>query len=510
MKGRTLPRVYTRPLPGRTSGDGCVPGCACGLTPQSSRGFEVIAWAKRHGIRLRRWQRWLLIHALELDQTGRHLRFHVVLVLVARQNGKTLVKMVLTLYRMFADGARLCIGTAQDLSQAREVMNEGLVPLMQANPKLSVRFDPDNDDPDKRRGIWHKTLNDEYFRLDSRWFGGRAVVRGNEPRYLIKALNRKAGRGLWGVREVNIDELREQRDFLGWASVSKVVMAQEDAQICCMSNAGDRQSVLLNHLRATALAGNDHTLFHAEWSATPGCELNDRAEWAQANPSLGYGLAEASILSAMRTDPPEVFRTEVLCQFVDSMSAAIDSAGWQACADRGSSPMGLGGLALVADVAVGGTHVTACVAAESAGRVALARVGAWHDTTSARSGIRELARVLRPSALGWFPVGPGAVLGATMRKLKAREIRGTAVAEACMTLADAVEQRRLLHDDDPLVSEQISWASRLGSRGAWMFDRSSPDPCDAAYAAAGAVHLALNSRSRRIKRQPMMPSESDV
>ena len=31
-----------------------------------------------------------------------------------------------------------------------------------------------------------------------------------------------------------------------------------------------------------------------EWSATPGCDKWDRDEWAQANPSMGYGFLDES------------------------------------------------------------------------------------------------------------------------------------------------------------------------------------------------------------------------
>lgn len=505
LLGSTLPRIYTEPLPGRRIGEGPKRGCPCGcaLSPKTSRGFEVVKWAKGTlGVILDPWQRWLLIHALELDEDGQ-LRFRTVLVLVARQNGKTLVKAVLSLWRMFEDDARYLVGTAQDLSQAREVMNEVLVPMILDNEALRSRFDPDADDTDLRRGIWHKTLNDEYFRLDSTWKGGRAVPSGGEPRYLIKALNRKAGRGLAGVREVNIDELREQRDFLGWAAISKVVMAAPNAQVWCMSNMGDSLSLLLNHLRGVALGGNDDTLFHAEWSAMDGCPLDDSEAWAQANPSLGYGrLTEAAIRSALLTDPPNVFRTEVLCQGVDILNTAIDPAGWAACAD----PAGAGEpgpMALCVDAALEGEQVIAIAGSPLPdGRVRFELVGAWESTEAARRALGELKSGLRPRALGWFPKGPGAALSARMRRLGGVEIKGAAMSEACMTLADHVDGRRIIHPDHPILNDHARHTGTVGNASSWMFDRG-PGATHAMWACAGALHLALNMatpprRSRRI------------
>jgi hypothetical protein len=517
MKGSTLPRLYTPPLLGRREDAGIRPSCPCrcGLSPVTSRGFEVIGWVKRIGFRLHPWQRWLLIHALELDATCTRFRFRTVLVLVARQNGKTLVKMLLSLWRMYECNDRLLVGTAQDRAQAKEVMNEGLVRLMRDNPKLRARFDPDADDPVARVGIWHKTLGEEHFCLDSE-FG---------PRYLIKALNRRAGRGLWDVREINIDELREQTDFEGWGAISKLAMASGPwSQIWCTSNAGDRTSLLLNHLRGIALGGEvsteiddplasgDEALFHAEWSAAEdeGYE-RDSPEWAQANPSLGYpgGPTIEAIRSSFKTDPPAVFRTEVLCQFVDAMNAAVDIAAWRTCGDPSASvderPV------ICVEAAPEGHHITAVAASRLGdGRLVIERVGAWSDTIEARAGIRELVGVWRPRALGWFPSGPGAVLSSVMRGLGAREIKGMAVAEACMTLAELVKHRRILHPNDALLDEHLTRTNRIGPKPSWSFDRSSIEPIDGAYAVAGAVHLVLNQKAKRVHRRIIVPTGGGV
>ncbi len=508
MKGSTLPRLYTPPLLGRREDAGIRPGCSCrcGLSPATSRGFEVIRWAQRIGIKLHPWQRWLLVHALELDETCTRYRFRTVLVLVARQNGKTLLKMVLTLWRLYECDDRLIVGTAQDRAQAKEVMNQGLVPLMLDNPVLRERFDPSAGDPADRVGIWHKTLGEEHFRLDSE-FG---------PRYLIKALNRGAGRGLWDVREINIDELREQTDFAGWSAISKVAMAAGPwAQIWCTSNAGDRTSLLLNHLRGISLGGGDPSLFHAEWSATEeaGYEL-DSPEWAQANPSLGYpgGPTIEAIRSSFRTDPPAVFRTEVLCQFVDAMNAAVDMPAWQAGEDP-SVPLSERPVFCVEASPDSCMHVTAVAASRlTDGRLRVARVGAWHDTMAARAEIWDLVDRLRPSVIGWFPTGPGAVLSATMRKLRPTPvaIKGAAVAEACMTLADQVRHRRILQPGDPLLDEHIARTNRIGSKSSWIFDRASIEPIDGAFAVAGAVHLALNAKPRRARRRIIVAPEGNA
>ena len=102
--GNEVPRIYTPPLRE--------------LTPDTSIGFEIIDFAEELGFHLVPWQRWLLIHAFEIlgDLDGDWvLRFRTVLVLIARQNGKTLVTTVITLYFLYILGVSLIIGTAQEL-----------------------------------------------------------------------------------------------------------------------------------------------------------------------------------------------------------------------------------------------------------------------------------------------------------------------------------------------------------------------------------------------------------
>src|SRR5690606_23922880 len=233
----------------------------------------------------------------------------------------------------------------------------------------------------------------------------------------------------------------------GWGAISKVIMAAEEAQIWCMSNAGDAQSVLLNHLRGIAMAGTDPTMFHAEWSAEPGegYEL-DSPHWAVANPSLGHpnGITMDAIRSAFQTDPPNVFRTEVLCQFVDVMNHAVDSSAWMACADPTGAMPAAGRPALAVERSVNGDQVVAVSAVVMTdGRVRVEVVGVWESTTEARYGLDDLRTVLRPAAMGWFPKGPGAPLGSTMRRHEAFELKGLTVPEVCMTFASLVDDRRI-------------------------------------------------------------------
>jgi hypothetical protein len=265
--GRTEPRLSTPPLRP--------------LNRKTSKGYEVIEFAEMIGEPLLPWQQYAAIHALETLPDG-SFRFRIVLILVSRQCGKSALKRTVSLWRIYIDGARNVLGVAQDVSLAREQWTL-CQQTIHACPDLEAEW-----------GGVRNVNGDEMF-----WAGG--------GRYAIKAANDKAGRGT-SNDEVNIDELRVQKDWKAWGSLSKTTMARPNSQIWCMSNAGDDESVVLNQLRAAALAGTDSSIGLWEWSAEDGCELTDVAAWQQANPALGYLVSESAIRTALATDPPNVFR----------------------------------------------------------------------------------------------------------------------------------------------------------------------------------------------------------
>jgi phage terminase large subunit-like protein len=311
-----------------------------------------------------------------------------------------------------------------------------------------------------------------------------------------------------------LDELREHRDWLAWGALSKTTLARENALIVGISNAGDDHSAVLNALRSGALAGTDPSLGIFEWSAPDYCELDDVEAWAQACPGLGITVSEAAVRTALATDPPAVFRTELLCQHVPAVEAAIDPVAWQACADpSGSLSASRDRVAVCIDVAEDGAHVTLCGAAMlSDGRVRVEVLRAWESTDRARDELPELLERIKPAEIGWFPNGPAAVLGAELRAIRRKVRLGIAVIkrtevieeeehettrmtgsldrEACQGFAELVRIRRVVHPNDPLLNAHVLAAIPRPTGDGYRFERRDTGHVDAAYAAAGAVHLA--------------------
>jgi phage terminase large subunit-like protein len=106
IQGRETPRIFTPP---RRE-----------LTPETTHGYACIAFAEEVlEIKLFPWQKWLLLHGLELDETGLY-KNRTNVVVVGRQNGKSLLMVVLALWHIYALDSRKVIATAQDLSRAEE------------------------------------------------------------------------------------------------------------------------------------------------------------------------------------------------------------------------------------------------------------------------------------------------------------------------------------------------------------------------------------------------------
>lgn len=453
--GHREPRLFTKPLRA--------------LTPETSKGFAVIAFATLLGVPFMPWQEEAIIRALELNVDGTY-RFKKVLILVGRQSGKTHLLKVWALWRMIEDGAKLVLGSAQALDISKEAW-QGSVDLIQDSPKLEVLIAP--------RGV--RTANgDQQLKLTS------------GARYRICATTRGAGRGL-SVDLLIMDEVREQRDWLSWAALSKTVIARPGSQIVCISNAGDDESVVLNSLRDAALSEKDDTLCILEWSAPEGCSMDDPEMWAYGLPALGHTIEETTIRSSRETDPANVFRTEILCQHVTSMDTALEATGWAAGADpQGSMSPYRDLLAAGLDVSLDGAHVSLVVAAPiGAGKYRAEPVASWSSMRECQTELPLILAQLKPTGLAWFPNGPANALAPFLKSLSySTELTGTDVTSACMGLTDVVRAGLVQHNSSPLLDGQVATVSKVGQGDQFRFTRRGGGSCSAVYALAGAIHLS--------------------
>lgn len=311
MTGVTEPRLYTRELRP--------------LTDETSLGFACAEYAERVlGKKLYPWQRWALIHALEIVgdlSDSWHFRFRTILFLISRQNGKTVLSEVLASFFLNVLMVENIFGTSLSLEKAEEVW-EAVIRDQEDIPDLSK----------------------EITRI-SRTNGKKSLELTQGRRYKVGAPTRRAGRGD-SNDFVMLDEIREHRDWETWSAAAASTNAKPNGLVVCFSNAGDPDSIVLRQLRAQALGqtanlGGDvdaGTLGLFEWSAKEGAATDDIEALAQANPAMGYGLLTERALAANRATFPEAkFRSECMCQQVETiLPPPFPDGAWESGTDPSS------------------------------------------------------------------------------------------------------------------------------------------------------------------------------
>lgn len=498
--GSEQPRVFTPPLRE--------------LTPETSLGFSVIQFATDVlEMRLLPWQKWLLVHMLELLPDN-SLRFRTVVVLVARQNGKSTLSQVLALWFMYVYGVRLVLGTAQDLDTAEEVW-QGAVDLV---------TELDEEDQPMRQELF--ALLDKVVMVN----GKKSLNLKSGERYKVKAANRRAGRGLSGDL-VLLDELREHQSWDAWGAITKTTMARAMALVLALSNAGDATSIVLRYLRKMAHAavgdpdglsidgdaasllpvagefeaedvelGDEESLAIFEWSAPPGCSVSDRDGWAQANPSLGHTITERTIASACKTDPEWVFRTEVLCQWSDgSLEGPFPPLSWESCLDPKSQIPEGSPISAAVDVSWDRSmaHIAFCGIRTDglphveivASRAGTEWVKPWLEERIVKAKVTHITIQANGA--------PASSLMAELETLKTKMVpwAGPDIAKACGAFYDSVRLGGIRRLPQPVLDVPAATAKVRALGEAWTWDRkNSATDVAPLVAATAAVWL---ERSRR-------------
>jgi phage terminase large subunit-like protein len=442
-----------------------------------------------------------LIHALELLPDGRP-RFRTVLVLVARQNGKTALLVVLALFWLFVQRRPLVLGTSTNLDYARESWEKAVALVEEIDDLSELVPQP--------WGI-------------RRTNGEQTLTTSDRCRYKIATASRRGGRSLT-VHNLILDELREHHDYSSWAAATKAMNAVADGQVWALSNAGDETSVPLNDLQKAGRAGANPRLGLFEWSIPdgtrctcgrsqphgPDCALQDRALWAMANPSLGHLIDPDVIQSDLDTDPVATFLTEDCCVRVKMLDPSpIDLDAWAACGDPGADkPAG----ARVFCVDVSPDHSTAAISAAGYRIDGLPQV----EVVEHRDGtdwlvarMVELDQTYQP--LGWVMDASGAATSFVEKLRKAgfqvvsqpdvdagvrgiRLMTSREMGQACGALQEQVTNGGLRHVDDPSLNTALGNAAKTDiGDGLWKFSRRRAlgDICPLVSATCALWRLSL-------------------
>jgi len=461
LKGHTEPRVFTPPL--------------TELTRETSWGFECVDFIETVlGWELLPWQRWLYIHALEKSEDRDGFRFQTLVILIARQNGKTQWLKGLGLWRLYMDGAKQVLISAQNLEFAETTLSE-VVTDVKANPLLRREF------------LRFSQTNGKYkMRLDC----------GREWRAAVAT--RKGGRSL-SVDLALLDELREHQNWQAWNAIVPTTTARPRSLVVAASNAGDATSVVLRSLRDGSIARivsretSETRTGLFEWSVPDDADPMDPEYWPMANPAQGY-LFDSETLrgraEAMYDNVPG-FRTEHLCQWVDALEpGVIPAEHWSATTDRKSKR---------ADGAMAWASVDVNFA-RSKGYIAVASRRADEnlhiEVVAAERGTDWIVSWLTERAEKFQGVvvqsrgapASGMIEELTEAGISVIELGGADLTRAYGHFYDLIVGHKVWHRPSPILDAAAESAKSRTIGDAWVIDRKgSPVDCSPLVACIQAV-----------------------
>lgn len=420
--------------------------------------------ARRAGMTLHDWQRYVLAAAME-QRDGQYVH-RTVGVLVPRQCGKTTLAHVRAIIGS-SYGEHVAY-SAQDRLSAREKWGECVAAAYRVLGPDSVQVRWANG-----REIMHVRRSGS--------FGGGSVR--------IVTPNERGPRGL-SLSCVILDEaFRHQFTFL--SAIMPTLATHDSYQLWLMSNAGDRSSEVLRHYRDLGRDGTPGVCW-IEWAAPEDCDTSDIDVWRQAIPTLDKpnGISLSTLTEMHRTMPPEVWEREMLNLWqLDDGRGVIDMRAWS---QLSSSSLKHDDDTLCLGAAVNMERDHACIAAASVSDDVLAvEMIDVQDgpVTWLADRLQELsAKHGCPVAVdGGGPTGTVCVeLG--QRGLPVIELGARQYARACAMLTDRIESARFCHWEHPALTAAAASAAKRRLMAGWAWQQSDIQtmvtPLEAATVAA--------------------------
>jgi phage terminase large subunit-like protein len=281
-------------------------------------GERAVRLAGRAGLVLDPWQQLVLRTGLR-RRAGKWAAFEVCLI-VARQNGKGTVLEALELAALFLfPDVRLILHSAHEFKTAAEAFLR-IRSLIEDRPE----FD--------RRIARVRTAA-----------GAEAIELKNGKRLRFVARSKGSGRGF--TSDLVILDEAYNLGAQEMAALLPTLSARPDPQVWYTSTAGTLDSAQLGSVHARGVAGGDPSLAFMEWSVNPaGYDPADPAQWALANPGLGYRLSTDYIAKEHAALDAESFARERLSvgdypQGTDGDWSVISHDTWDAC--KAQAPVAL-------------------------------------------------------------------------------------------------------------------------------------------------------------------------
>jgi phage terminase large subunit-like protein len=443
-------------------------------------------------MRLRDWQKELIRHVFASDGEGYRQRTN--LILMPRKNGKSALGSLFGVYSLVlgARGAEV-YSVAAEKEQAKIVFNDAKK-MIEASPDLTEMTKLYRDAIElPATGSVYRVLSAEAYSKE-----------GLNPSAVI-------------FDELHAQPNRELFDVMSLAQGSRgrfsTLIAISTAGVKAGSDGKDSICYSLYQYGQRVARGEtvDPTFFMAAWEAPPESDHRDPETWRLANPGFGDICDADDFASAVLRTPEPEFRTKRCNQWVSSAVGWLPTGTWEAC----ESELDLNDKDYVIgfDGSFSGDS-TVLVGATLEDEPQVFMIKAWekdlsiHDDTW-RVDILEVENTIRDFVRDNPRVKE--IVCDPYRWQRSMEVlaeEGYPIVEypstnarrmvpACAKFFDAVVDKRLKHDGNPLLARHLSNAvvkvDNLGPRIV-KENRNSSRRIDAAVAAVIAVDRALSSR----------------
>ena len=454
LMGVTKPRLQNIPLKGKSKLD------------------DVKEIAALLNVTLLPYQEYVLKDMLTVDKSGNWVR-KTNLLLIARQSGKTFLARMLILTHLLkwnTDVLIMSSNRSMALETFRQVAN-----ALENNDHLKGMV----------KQIRHAN-------------GTESIEMLSGARLDVVAATRDGSRG----RSINgllyIDEVREVSEE-GYRAAMPVTRAHGNAHTLLTSNAGDAFSLVLNGLRERALENPPKSFGFYEYSAPQYCKVTDRHGWAQANPALGYTITEEALEEAVATSPIENTRTELLCQWIDSLSSPWTHGSLEECSDSDLA-LSAGAYTVFAfDVSPSRRNASLVIGQILPdGRVGIGLAQTWESQVSVdelkiAADIKGWADQYRPRSIGFDRYATQSIADRLANAGQVvQDISGAQFYQACTDLKDALDNKRMVHSGQEGWIQQMNNCAAKTNDSAWrIIKRKSAGDISGAIATAMVVSTLL-------------------
>jgi phage terminase large subunit-like protein len=454
LRGATKARLHSPLLKGKTRAD------------------EVAKMADDLGMPLLPWQKWVLDDMMRVDAKGNYIR-KTSLLLVARQNGKSHLGRMRIIWGLFYGGEMKHLIMSSNRATALMTFRE-IAWIIENAPHLKAGT----------KAIRYAN-------------GGERIELLNGATLDLVSDTRDSSRGrtcdyLW------IDELREVSTE-GYKAAIPTTRARPNSQTFLTSNAGDAFSETLNSLRERALSNPPKSFALYEYSAPQYCKITDRAGWAQANPALGYTITEDTLEEAVATNKIEDTRTELLCQWIDSLQSPWPHGILEETSDS-TLTIPAGGYTVFGFDVSPSRRNASLVAGQlmGDGRIGVGILQTWESQVSVddlkiAADIKAWADQYRPKMICYDKYATQSIAERLANAGQVtKDVSGQQFYQACSDLLDGLVNHRVVHNGQEELIKQMNNAAAKVNDSAWrIVKRKSAGDISAPIGLAMVVSMLM-------------------